>query len=316
VRHACEAGLSRRGAVRKLAGLAATAVLAIACGGGGSSPVAPTIPITPPAPPPPPRVIIVSIDGLRPDALSEGTSPNIMALMRRGTLSTSAQTVFPPVTLTSHSSMVSGYLPNRHGMTWDDYRPQNGFIRVPTIFGIAKNSAKRTVLVAGKEKFQHLVPPGTVDTYILGASDEDVANQAVVQAGTDFDLMLVHLPNVDTVGHASSWMSERYIRQLTTTDQAVGRIVAALPPGTTVILTADHGGFGNTHGKNQPTDMNIPWVIAGPGIVAGQVLPVTVKVFTMDTAATALKVLGLSLPSDASGRVVEEAFETRTSTRR
>jgi predicted AlkP superfamily pyrophosphatase or phosphodiesterase len=308
--------LSRRGAVRKLAGLAGTAVLAIACGGGGSSPLAPTVPTPPPAPPPPPRVVILSLDGLRPDAISETASPNIMALVRRGTISFSAQTVFPPVTLTSHSSMVSGYLPNRHGMSWNEYRPQNGFIRVPTIFGIAKNSAKRTVIVAGKDKFMHLAPPGTVDTFLLGGTDDDVANLAVVQAGTEFDLMLVHLPNVDTVGHTSAWMSEKYIRQVSTSDRAVGRIVAALPAGTTVILTADHGGYGTTHGKNQPTDMNIPWIIAGPGIVAGQELPVTLKVSTMDTAATALKVLGLSLPSDASGAVVEEAFETRTSTRR
>jgi arylsulfatase A-like enzyme len=102
---------------------------------------------------------------------------------------------------------------------------------------------------------------------------------------------------------------------VTSTDDAIARVVAALPQGTTVIVTSDHGGVGFNHGMNQPSDMTIPWIIVGPDIVRGQVLPVTLKVSTMDTAATALKVLGLTLPPDASGRVVDEAFENRTQSR-
>jgi arylsulfatase A-like enzyme len=289
-------------------GVAAAVALAIACGGAGS-PVAPVVPTPTPTPTPPPRVAIFSIDGLRPDALTDTNSPNIVGLGRRGTVSYSAQTIYPPVTLPSHASMLSGYLPAKHGLSWDDYRPERGLVKTTTIFAIAHEAGKRTVVVVGKDKLQHLLLPGTVDTYTLCArGDDDVANEAVVQAGTNFDLMFVHFPLTDITGHQSNWMSEKYIKQVTTTDQAIGRIVAALPPGTTVIVTADHGGVGNNHGQNQPTDMTIPWIITGPGIVSGQVLPITVKVSTMDTAATALKVLGLALPADASGRVVDEAF--------
>jgi predicted AlkP superfamily pyrophosphatase or phosphodiesterase len=294
----------------------AAALLAISCG-GASSPVTPPPPTAPPTPPPPPRVAILSIDGLRPDALDEGVSPNILALGRRGTVSMSAQTVFQPVTLISHASMLSGYLPQRHGLSWDDYRPERGLIRVPTIFSVAKAAARRTVFITGKEKLQHLLLPNTVDTFVLATrGDEDVANAAIVQAGTDFDLMFVHFPTVDITGHASNWMSEKFLRQVTSTDAAIGRVLAALPAGTTTIVTSDHGGVGNNHGQNQPSDMTIPWIIAGPDIVKGQVLPVTLKVSTMDTAATALKVLGLSLPPDASGRPVDEAFDPRSSYRR
>jgi predicted AlkP superfamily pyrophosphatase or phosphodiesterase len=318
VRQAREALVSgRRTFLGLLPATAVAALLATSCGGAGS-PAGPSgPPPEPPAPPPPPRVVILSIDGLRPDALQESTSPNIMSLARRGTVSMSAQTVFMPVTLVSHASMLSGYLPARHGLSWDDYRPERGLIRVPTIFSVVKAASRRTVFVAGKEKLQHLLLPGTVDTFVLAPrGDDDVANAAVVQAGSGFDLMFVHLPMVDIVGHSSRWMSERFLGQVTTTDAAVGRILAALPAGTTVILTADHGGVGTTHGMNQPSDMTIPWIIAGPDVVAGQTLPVTLKVSTMDTAATALKVLGLTLPPDASGRVVDEAFQNRSASRR
>ena len=56
------------------------------------------------------------------------------------------------------------------------------------------------------------------------------------------NLLFVHLPQVDLTGHASGWMSAEYLAQLQQTDEAVGRLVALLPPEATVILTADHGG--------------------------------------------------------------------------
>ncbi|MFQ5859191.1 MAG: alkaline phosphatase family protein [Anaerolineae bacterium] len=66
------------------------------------------------------RVLIISVDGLRPDALSESVSPNIVALAQAGAYTGKAQTVLPAVTLVSHASMLSGVSPARHGLTWND----------------------------------------------------------------------------------------------------------------------------------------------------------------------------------------------------
>ena len=54
-------------------------------------------------------------------------------------------------------------------------------------------------------------------------------------------------------------------------------------------------------------DMTIPWVLAGPR-ASGRGRALTQPVSTTDTAATALFVLGLALPSDATGRAVREAL--------
>jgi arylsulfatase A-like enzyme len=86
----------------------------------------------------------------------------------------------------------------------------------------------------------------------------------------------------------------------------VGRVLAVLPEGTTVIVTADHGGHDWNHGTTQAADMRIPWVAAGPHIRA-HVL--TRSIVTTDTAATAAWVLGLSLSGGATGRPVLEAFD-------
>ncbi len=268
---------------------------------------APTLEPTPTPIPVPPKVLIISIDGLRPDGLLAADAPAILALAQRGSYTWDAQTIFPPVTLPAHASMLSGDTPDVHGLTWNDNLPGRGKITVPTILSIAHEAGYRTVMVVGKEKLTQLNAPGSVDAYVYATGgDQDVADQTVTQIQAGFDLMFVHLPNVDYFGHSAGWMSETYIAEIASTDTAVGRILAALPENTTVILTADHGGHDKIHGSNTPTDMTIPWIIAGPNVIPDHLLGA--RVTTTDTAATAAFVFGLSLPPDAVGQPVYEAF--------
>jgi predicted AlkP superfamily pyrophosphatase or phosphodiesterase len=262
---------------------------------------------------PSPKVVIFSVDGLRPDAIglagqARAEVPNIQALVARGVYTGKARTVYPSWTLPAHSSMVSGDLPVAHGLTWDDYQPAKGRISVSTIFSVAKGAGLRTVLVVGKEKLRHLDRPGTVDAFVFAdAGDADVANQAIVEVQAGFDLMFVHFPDTDMAGHRSGWLSEPYLAKVSEADRAIGRVLSALPPETTVILTADHGGHDHTHGSTQREDMTIPWILAGPRR-NGRGRELTQGVSTTDTAPTALFVFGLALSPEANGRVVREAF--------
>ncbi|MGQ0600096.1 MAG: CapA family protein [Anaerolineales bacterium] len=276
-----------------------------------TSPTSPTL--TPsPTPLPTRRVAIISIDGLRPDALQQTPSPNIRGLAERGAFSFTAQTILPSVTLPAHTSMLTGYGPAVHKVDWNDYEPARGpLATVPTIFSHAHRAGLRTVLVAGKEKFKHLDVPGTLDAFVFApAGDNDVTENTLAQIAAGFDLLFIHLPTVDQVGHSAGWMSEPYLSQVTRADEDVGRILTALPPDTTILLTADHGGLGVTHGRDIPEDMTIPWIIAGPGVRMNYELQQ--PVVTMDTAATAAFVLGLQLPGDAEGRPVLEAFDSHS----
>lgn len=268
----------------------------------------PTLPPThTPTPASPSKVVIISIDGLRPDALLQANAPNIFALAQSGAYTWNAQTVFPPVTLPSHASMLSGYTPEGHGLTWNDNLPGRGTIAVPTILSVAHDAGLRTAMVVGKEKMSQLNAPGSADSYsYIITGDQGVADEAVVQIQQGFDLMFVHLPNIDFFGHSTGWMSETYLFEISNTDSAVGRLLDALPENTTVILSADHGGHGTGHGSNISEDMTIPWIIAGPNVTADHLI--TSHVTTTDTAATAAYILGLSLPADTVGQPVYEAF--------
>lgn len=207
--------------------------------------------------------------------------------------------------------MLTGTDPTVHRLSWNEYEPERGYVGPATVFSVAKAAGLRTVMVVGKEKLRHLAAPGTVDTFVLaGRGDADVANEAIVQVQAGFDVMFVHFPDTDLAGHANGWLSPTYLAKVAEADQALGRLLSALPPETTVILSADHGGRGVAHGYRIPEDMTIPWIIAGPRASGGRELATAVQ--TMDTAATALYVLGLQLPAGCAGTIVREAFDSPT----
>jgi len=282
-------------------------VLLTGCGSG--SPAAPTAPVpTPAATPPPRQVVIVSIDGLRPDALLKADTVNIHAMAARGAYTWQARTVMPSNTLPSHVSMLSAYPPEVHRMMWDEYLPARGRITVPTLFTAVRAAGLRSIMVVGKHKFDYFKDTGAVDVYVMGQGDDDVAAHAMAEAQSGFDLMFVHFPEVDLSGHSRNWMSPAYLERVVHADQAVGRLLAAVPWWATVILTSDHGGGSraNNHGSADAIDMTIPWIVSGPGTRRGYRL--MTDVHTTDTAATAASLLGIELPAGVAGQPVSEAF--------
>lgn len=289
------------------------AALLAACGGGRSVVSPSQTGANAPAfvTPAPGKVTIISIDGLRADALAEAGAPNIQVLAGRGAYTWRAQTVLPSTTLPSHTSMLTGYRPDVHGIVWDDYLPERGALVVPSLFSIARSRGLRTAMVVGKNKFTTFRDTGGCDTWrITTLGDDDVATQAIQIATTVRpDLLFVHLPDVDLTGHRTKWLSPEYLDAVRRADAAVGRLVASLPADMTVIVTADHGGHQSDHGTSDAADLTIPWVIVGPAIAAGHSL--TTAVSTVDTAATAALLLGVELPYDVSGRAVVEALRSR-----
>lgn len=252
------------------------------------------------------RVVLISIDGLRPDAIVAAPAPRLKSLACGGSFSFRARTIIPSLTLPSHSSMVSGFPPSVHGLLHNDLQP--GFIQVPTFLSLARAAGKRVVLVVGKEKLVQLAPPDTFDVFVWATDgDGDVASRSLIEIQKGFDALFIHFPMVDVQGHVAGWMSPSYLAQVAVTDAALGRVLDALPSDAVVIVTADHGGHSFHHNLATPVDVTIPWIIAGPGIRRGH--SIAAQPSTMDTAATAARVLGLDLPSGAVGRPVTEPFE-------
>jgi len=106
------------------------------------------------------HVILISIDGLRPDAITTAPATNLLDLIRRGAHCPEAETGIPSVTLPSHTSMLTGLRPARHGVTENE--DTGGTIPHPTIFSAASASRISTAMLFAKDKFHVLVTPGSV----------------------------------------------------------------------------------------------------------------------------------------------------------
>ena len=72
---------------------------------------------------------------------------------------------------------------------------------------------------------------------------------------------------------------------------------------TIVIVTSDHGGKGKGHGGATMGEIEIPWIIAGAGVVAG--LECKNPINTYDTAATVAYIFGLTPPKCWIARPVD-----------
>jgi hypothetical protein len=266
---------------------------------------------TPTVAPPAHRVVIVSIDGLRPDAIPQAPMPNLTALMQSGAYSLGAQTVFPSVTLISHASMLVGVCPSKHGVNWNDYLPEMGYALGTDLFDIAHAVGLRTYMYASKEKLQQITEPASLDAFVY-VNDRDLVlmERLLAEFPQDFGVLFIHLGLTDGMGHVYGWLSPEQLSVIRRADEALGLLLAELVARnlqgeTLVIVTADHGGHATTHGSSLPEDMTIPWVATGPGI---QPKALTTLVHTMDTAATAAFALGLPIPAEWDGVPVYEAF--------
>lgn len=290
-----------------------------------------------------PHVVIISMDGAAPWVVRHTPMPVLHQLFREGASTWDAETIRPTVTLPSHASMLTGVQPSRHRVTWNDWRPGNGIVQVPTIFTAAKQAGLTTAMFVGKEKLWHLLQPGSVDHFDYGgrtwaeapisasrgsredyaAAAKDQANRtlAVARRAADYlhrhrpNLCFIHLADPDVVGHQYGWGSPEQRRSLQEVDAALDQVIRALRRAglrnrTVILITADHGGHGKGHSAGVLEDLLIPWIAWGAGVRSGHAL--TVPVNTCDTAATALWLLNVPPPVAMDGKPIRSAFRFDT----
>ena len=284
----------------------------------GAATTASTVPIAPPHHSPKGairHVIIISEDGLRPDALMDVHPPVHEAIMHKGSWSLVAQTIRHASTLPSHAAMLSGFDMAEHGLSWNSWQPQRGYILVPTIFDAACQAGDTAAAFVGKRKLEHIAHPGSVEVF---SRPGFFCKKVVEEAARYFvekrpEVEFIHFSDPDERGHAVGWMSDPQMEAIRHTDRCLGTLVdavsaAGLDGHTLFILSADHGGHGRNHSGAIKEDRLIPWIVWGPGVRPNHRIHASIS--TVDTAATALWALGYPNPPGLQGHPVLEAFET------
>jgi predicted AlkP superfamily pyrophosphatase or phosphodiesterase len=271
------------------------------------------VPVTAQRPRVPELILVISIDGARPDAILQADTPNIRALAYRGAYDWSAQTVFPPATLPAHASLLSGLEPDRHGYDDNVVRDCADF-DFPTWLSLAQENGYRTAMVVGKQGLCQFRTDDAIDFTLGAQGDRSVVDRVLELLNEGYQVLFVHFPNPDYFGHLNGWMSHSYLYEFRNTDVQVGRLVQAvdslgLTDTTLIILTADHGGHEQVHGANIAEDMTIPLLLSGFGISPNTDLSEH-HLQLIDIAPTILTALDIPIPESMTGRVIFEMFDS------
>lgn len=218
-------------------------------------------------------VFVISVDGLRSDAIPAGGPRNLPALHRllRGSSTLNART--DPdytTTLPNHTSMITGRPtagPHGHGWTLNADPPPGetlhtraGFV-VESMFDVAHRHGVRTGLFFTKTKFSLWI-----SSFNTGREPRDMAifraaMHEGMQAATDDalaalaewegGLVFLHYAEPDLTGHEHGWdlsPESPFMEAVGAIDVELGRLLDAIESRgdrrgrCAVILTTDHGG--------------------------------------------------------------------------
>ena len=253
------------------------------------------------------KVILISIDGMRPDGFLSCGNAFCEEMMKRGAYTLDATTVFPSVTLPCHMSMFHSVPPERHGITTNTYtppvRPVNG------IFEQVKAAGKKGSMFYGWHPLRDICRAGSLFAaeYIHSYGDEhtdgiltDKALSHIEKYHPDF-VFLYMVETDEKGGHDSGWMTDTYLSYISCAIGNVKRVLEAAGEEYTIIVTADHGGHDRGHGSDSPFDMTIPMFFIGNDFEAGKKLE---NVSILDLAPTISDLLGVEKCREWEGKTL------------
>jgi hypothetical protein len=231
------------------------------------------------------RYCVLLIDGLGWNLLRAhpAQAPFLISLPGRAITAGS-----PTTTVTSLTSFGTGLPPGRHGvlgyttripgtnellnaLKWPAAVDPAAYQPHPTVFERAAR-ARVAVTVVGERKFRTsgltiagLRSPGFLGANTLG---ERVANAAEA-ALPDQSLVYVYDGDLDTTGHRAGCGSAAWQYQLTMIDRFAEELSDALPAGTTLVITADHG-MVDVDLENRVDVDDVPALREGVALVGGE----------------------------------------------
>jgi hypothetical protein len=233
------------------------------------------------------HVIHISVDGLRPDAitaLGPSNLPNFYRLRTQGAFTDNARSDYDyTVTLPNHTTQLTGRgVIGSTGHNWtDNSDPEPGQTLasnkgsyIAGVFDVAHDNGLSTGEYASKSKFSlfatswnavngapDVIGPDNgrnkIDVYVNDSNTSELVNTLVTNMSNQpLNYAFLHLMDPDAVGHSEGWditPGSKYSNIIKTMDDRLGAIFALidgdpeLTGRTAIILTADHGGLGTDH---------------------------------------------------------------------
>ena len=260
------------------------------------------------------RVLIIGLDGCRPDIIRLHAGPNLRSLIDNGAVFWNGQSDLPSVTQVNWTSILAGSSAERHGIDrhpidrreLDEMRPT-----VPTLFEVLARQGLACVGFLGHWKL-HPTMRVPAEHATLIHSPYEARNVSPLAARHILEdkpvVCFVWMGDLDGIGHQDGWMSQAQIDAMQDIDHAIGALTGAVKDAgvwdsTLVVVCSDHGGEGHAHGEGRPIDRRVPIIFAGPGVTPGGSFDDPVSV--TDIAPTILALMGIKPPASWDGRPIE-----------
>ncbi len=203
--------------------------------------------------------VVLLVDGLGALALDEHTAEApYLASLRNGRAPLTA--CLPSTTATSITSLGTGLPPGQHGvvgytsripgtltllnaLTWDDAVDPVVWQPHPTVFGTRPRRGCEATVVSRTlfEGTGLTLVSQRGATYVGADSPWLRISGTAVAAETSGSLTYTYDAELDRVGHQYGCRSEQWRETLRTVDDEAQALRDALPPGTGLIVTGDHG---------------------------------------------------------------------------
>jgi len=123
----------------------------------------------------------------------------------------------------------------------------------------------------------------------------------------------------DQTGQSKGYNTQEYFQSIGEIDTEIGKIIAGvkemgIAQNTTIIITSDHGGNGLKNGGESMSEIEVPWIISGPGIKKNVLLETSND--QANTAPTIASVLGIKTPDEWIGKPVYDVFVSKASSKK
>ncbi|BDD02171.1 alkaline phosphatase family protein [Persicobacter psychrovividus] len=279
----------------------------------------------------PKHVFIIGIDGLSLYGLKTANTPNLDKLSQEGVLSTSTRAVMPSITMPNWGSHLMGSGPEQHGILGNDWRVDNFKLKgveadqdgyYPSIFKLVKEQVQgaKTAFFYNWGNLINLVNKKYLD--VAEYEDHDGFKENYAKA-FEFakenkgvpTLIFLYTGSTDNAGHRYTYTSPEYVKAVEAVDQEIGHLIKNLKEAnmydkTDILVITDHGGSGYGHGGTSIEEMEIPWIIRGPGVNVNQKMSVPNDV--TNTANVVASIFGINnIPSGWTGKVPEGIFVSK-----
>lgn len=269
------------------------------------------------------HVILIGMDGFGAYCFPKVDNPNMKQMMQDGAWTLQARSVLPSSSAVNWASMVMGAGPELHGYTeWDSKKPElpsrelDQYGMFPSIYTLLREQKPQSEIgvIYSWSGIGYLFPKAAVNKDMACHDNDSLATAAAIVYIKEKkpDFLFVHLDEPDHTGHNIGHNIQPYFDQVHKNDVLLGQILQAVKDAgmwdnTTILLTADHGGINKGHGGKTMEEMQVPWIIRGPGIAKNK--EIKSSVMTYDTAATLAWIFGLKTPQVWTGKPVKEAFK-------